>query len=168
MLLIYPSFCRWMFALLPLLGCCHVLQWTQEFRYSKILLSVFCGANQEAGLLNRTVVLFLLFLGNPRYSFPWHLYQFTFPPGVTRGFQFINILTRTFVCLFLWPCPLHAEFPGPGVKPSHSSNSAGSFTDWATRELRAFVFWCVFLYSCHPDVCEIISNCGFDLCVSND
>ena len=32
------------------------------------------------------------------------------------------------VCLF-WSCPLHAEVPGPGLNPSHSSDNAESLTN---------------------------------------
>ena len=52
--------------------------------------------------------------------------------GIINAKQFSTLPTvyknSTFFFSFFWLCPWHAEVPRPGIKPSHSSDNAGSLT----------------------------------------
>jgi hypothetical protein len=82
------------------LGCFHVFTTVNlGVRYlCEILISFPSGRYEELGLLDYTVVPFLIFLTTPIFYFPKWLHQFISTNGI-QGYPFPHIHTNICYCL---------------------------------------------------------------------
>ena len=155
--------------LLPPFDYCNAaLSVSAQIALQHTLLSFLLDVYPEVVLLDHMVNLFLCFWGNA-ILFSTAAAPFYIPTNSTQGFHFLQILANIcyflFCFVFFWLCQAACGIlvPRPGIEPAPLQWKRGVLT---TGPPGWGCLW--FFDSSHPNRCEVISHCGFDLHFPND